>query len=69
MKNYNKNYLNVLESFGSILLKKRIFYPRNFNLSEKFTSNLKEEISRLKKEGLSEQKIIDKISKCIRFYC
>ena len=58
-----------MENFGSILLKKRMFYPRNFNLSEDFTKSLKKEIQRLKKEGISEQKIIEKLSKCIRFYC
>ena len=58
-----------MENFGSILLKKRMFYPRNFKLSDKFTNILKEEIKRLKKECLSDSKIIEKISKCIRFYC
>jgi len=58
-----------MENFGSILLKKRMFYPRNFKLSDKFTNTLKEEIKRLKKEGLSDSKIIEKLSKCIRFYC
>lgn len=58
-----------MENFGSIVLKKRMFYPRNFNLSEDFTKNLKKEIQRLKKEGISESKIIEKLAKCIRFHC
>lgn len=58
-----------MENFGSILLKKRMFYPRNFQLSENFTKSLKQEIQRLKKEGISDNKIIEKLSKCIRFYC
>ena len=58
-----------MESFGSIVLKKRMFYPRNFNLSDDFTKSLKKEIQRLKKEGIQENKIIEKLGKCIRFYC
>lgn len=58
-----------MEGFGSILLKKRMFYPRNFQLSDNFTKSLKTEIQRLKKEGVSDSKIIEKLGKCIRFYC
>lgn len=58
-----------MENFSSIVLKKRMFYPRNFNLSDDFTKTLKKEIQRLKKEGISESKIIEKLGKCIRFYC
>jgi hypothetical protein len=59
----------MMENFGSILLKKRMFYPRNFQLSTKYTAALKEEVKRLKQEGLSETKITEKLSKCIRFFC
>lgn len=58
-----------MEGYNSILLKKRMFYPRNFNLSNDFTKGLKKEIQRLKKEGIAENKIIEKLSKCIRFHC
>lgn len=58
-----------MENFGSIVLKKRMFYPRNFNLTDDFTKALKKEIQRLKKEGISESKIIEKLAKCIRFHC
>lgn len=58
-----------MENFGSIVLKKRMFYPRNFNLSDNFTNSLKKEIKRLKSEGYTENKIIEKLGKCIRFYC
>jgi hypothetical protein len=69
VKGYNTKYCTILENFGSILLKKRMFYPRNFQLSTKYTAALKEEVNRLKKEGMSESKIIEKLSKCIRFFC
>jgi hypothetical protein len=69
VQNYNNKFGKLLESYGSIVLKKRMFYPRNFNLSEGFTKSLKVEIERLKKEGISESKIIEKLSKCIRFHC
>jgi hypothetical protein len=66
---YNNNYTKLLESFGSILFKKRMFYPRNFNLSEPFVNSLKKEIDRLKKENYTNQQIVSKLSKALHFLC
>jgi hypothetical protein len=68
VKSYNSKYENLIESYKSILLKKRVFYPRNFNLTDGFTSSLKKEITRLRADGLSDSKIVEKLSKCVRFY-
>jgi hypothetical protein len=45
-----------------------MFYPRNFNLSQKFVNAFKEEVNRLKTEGASEKDIIKKITKALNFH-
>jgi len=64
---YDKSFYNLMENFGSILYKKRMFYPRNFSLSPEFTNALKKEINRLKAENLKNNQIVDKLSKCLHF--
>jgi hypothetical protein len=44
-----------------------MFYPRNFNLSQKFVNAFKEEVNRLKTEGASEKDIIKK--RCSYILC
>lgn len=56
-----------MEDYKSILLKKRMFYPRKFVLSEDFTKSLKKEVVRLQKEGMGNDKIINKLSKALHF--
>lgn len=68
MKIYNKSFSNILENYNSILFKKRMFFPRNFNLSEEFVTALKKEISRLKKENLKNNQIVEKLSKALHFF-
>lgn len=67
MKNYNSKFVNLLEDYKSILLKKRMFYPRKFVLSDDFTKALKKEVSRLQKEGMNKEKIVNKLSKALHF--
>lgn len=56
-----------MENYKSILLRKRMFYPRKFVLSEEFTKSLKKEVKRLQKEGYDDNKIVDKLSKALHF--
>ena len=44
-----------------------MFYPRKFVLSEDFTKALKKEVNRLQKEGMGNDKIINKLSKALHF--
>jgi hypothetical protein len=65
---FYKKANTILENYGSIVTKSRMFYPRNFNLSQKFINAFKEEVNRLKTEGASEKDIIRKLSKALNFH-
>ncbi len=67
MKFYKK-VNTVLESYGSILTKSRMFYPRNFNLSSEFVNAFKKEVTRLKAEKVSDRDILRKITKALHFH-
>ncbi len=67
MSVYNNKVKNLMEDYKSILFKKRLFYPRKFDLSEDFKNSIKREVKRLKKEGLSDSKIVEKLSKALHF--
>jgi hypothetical protein len=45
-----------------------MFYPRNFALSPEFLSAFKKEIKNLKKQGIKENQILDKLSKALNFH-
>lgn len=66
---FDKNYKQILESFGSIRTINRIFYPRNFNLSPQFIHAFKMECKRLKDMGLKDKQILIKLSKALHFHC
>ena len=61
-------YGNLLESYKSILTRKRMFYPRNFALSPEFLKAFKKEINNLKCQGVKENQILDKLSKALNFH-
>lgn len=67
MKFYKK-VNTILEGYGSILTKSRMFYPRNFNLSSEFINAFKKEVSRLKAEKVSDRDILRKITKALHFH-
>lgn len=64
---YNSSFKSLLENYNSIVFKKRMFFPRNFNLSDEFIGSLKKEIGRLKKENLKDNQIVEKLSKALHF--
>lgn len=66
---FNKKYNELLESYGSIKVVNRMFYPRNFNLSTEFVAAFKKEFCRLKELGIDEKRIIAKINKALHFHC
>ncbi len=65
---FYKKANNLLENYGSILTKSRIFYPRNFNLSQEFVKAFKKEVQRLKAENVSDKDILRKITKALNFH-
>lgn len=67
MKFYKKAN-SILEGYGSILTKSRMFYPRNFALSAEFLSAYKKEVARLKAENVSDKDIVRKITKALHFH-
>ena len=68
MKNFNKEYDELLESFKSIRTVKRDFYPRNFKLSENFVKSFKIEYKRLIDEGHEPRKALIRLSKALMFH-
>lgn len=52
------------------MLKKeqRLFYPRNFNLSETFIKALKEEIRKQEKAGIDKKKFAQKLNRALQFH-
>lgn len=65
---FDDSFKTVLESFSSILVKNRLFYPRNFNLSEEFLTAFKKEYARLKAMQIEDKRIIQKITKALLFH-
>lgn len=66
---FNKKYNQILEGYGSIKTVSRMFYPRNFALSQEFIEAFKKEFCRLKSMGIDEKRIIGKINKALHFHC
>jgi hypothetical protein len=65
---FYKKANSLLENYGSILTKSRMFYPRNFALSKEFINAFKKEVARLKAENVSEKDIIKKVTKALYFH-
>jgi hypothetical protein len=66
--NFYKKANSILENYGSIVTKSRMFYPRNFNLSKEFVKALQKEIVRLKGENINNKDIVKKMSKALHFH-
>jgi hypothetical protein len=58
----------IEENYKSIPIKSRIYYPRNFALSQEFVKSFKKEVARLKAENVSEKDIIRKITRALNFH-
>lgn len=68
MRFYKQANSLIKENYKSIPIKSRIFYPRNFALSQEFIKAFKKEVNRLKMENVSEKDIIRKITKALNFH-
>lgn len=65
---FDKTFYNLLEGYNSILVKNRLFYPRNFNLSPEFLQAFKAEYERLKIMNIEDKRILQKITKALQFH-
>lgn len=65
---FDDKYKLVLEGYPSMLVKNRLFYPRNFSLSEEFLKAFKQEYSRLKALNIDDKRILQKITKALMFH-
>jgi len=58
----------LLENYGMIRLEKKMFYPRNFNLSERFLKALREELILQEKAGVMPEKFSHKLNRALEFH-
>lgn len=65
---FNENYKIILENFKSIKTVSRLFYPRNFTLSEEFIKAFHKEYARLKALNIDDKRILNKIMRALPFH-
>ena len=61
-------FQHLLEQYGMIKKEQRMFYPKNFNLSEGFVKALREEIALHEKQGLEKKKFLRKLTRSLPFH-
>ena len=61
-------FQELLEQYGMIKKEQRMFYPKNFNLSERFLKALKEEIALQEKSGIDKKKFANKLNRALQFH-
>ena len=65
---YDKTYNLLMENFRSIKTVSRLFYPRNFSLSEEFIKAFNKEYSRLKSMKIDDKRILQKMTRALPFH-
>jgi hypothetical protein len=61
-------FQELMESYGMIKKEQRMFYPKNFNLSEKFLKTLHEELSLQEKSGVDAKAFTTKLNRALQFH-
>ena len=61
-------FQELMEQYGMLKKEQRLFYPRNFNLSETFIKALKEEIRIQEKAGINKKKFAQKLNRALQFH-
>lgn len=61
-------FQQLLEAYGMMTRQQRLFYPRNFKLSEEFIQALKKEMILQTKAGLEPEAFASKLNKALQFY-
>lgn len=62
------SFQELLEHYGMIKREQRLFYPKNFNLSERFLQALKEEILIQEKAGINKKKFVNMLNRALQFH-
>lgn len=62
------NFQELLEHYGMIKREQRLFYPKNFNLSERFIEALKDEMALQEKAGINKRKFANKLNRALQFH-
>ena len=65
---FNQKTKQLLEGYGSIKVTSRLFYPRNFSLSDGFIQAFKREYARLRGLGIDDKRILGKPTKALHFH-
>lgn len=65
---YKKANFIIKENYKSIPIRSRMYYPRNFTLSQDFLKAFKKEVQRLKAENVSEKDIVRKLNRALNFH-
>ena len=69
MKKFNERADDIYEeNMSSIRTTRRMFYPRNFALSEEFINAFKAEYKRLQESGQKPKSLLEKINKALKFH-
>jgi hypothetical protein len=61
-------FQELMEQYGMIKREQRMFYPKNFNLSERFLKALREEMSLQEKAGIDKKKFAHKLNRALQFH-
>lgn len=61
-------FQELLENYNMLTKQQRLFYPRNFKLSDKFVANLKNEMMMQDKAGIDPDMFARKLIKALQFY-
>jgi hypothetical protein len=61
-------FQELMEQYGMIKKEQRMFYPKNFNLSEGFLKALKAEIALQEKAGIDANKFAQKLNRALQFH-
>lgn len=61
-------FQQLLEEYNMLTRQQRLFYPRNFKLSEKFIFALKQEMNTQDEAGISPDEFARKLLKALQFY-
>jgi hypothetical protein len=61
-------FQQLLEQYGMLTRQQRLFYPRNFKLSDTFIAALKKEIDMQTKAGMDPDEFVRKLNKALQFY-
>ena len=67
MENNKSKLDHVLEGYRPIPSKK-VYYPRNLNLSEDFVNSFHREYDRLVGEGINPKSLVERFGKALRFH-